>query len=339
MNINRIHISGFKSLLDVNMPMNKAKDEANVIIGPNGAGKTNVLLALRMLNQMHMSRLGPFVREHGGADKLISFDADEIKIRIEMKDGPNEYKYKATFSRAYSDKENLQVKEECFRYCMDIEEKVDNSVIKKFLRNCNIYEFNARGIKIGMKLWDASDHKILHPQGYNLSSVLGHLASEYKQTYKNINYQVSRLLPMFEEFHLHKKFNRSLTLKWKVKGNERFFDENNTSDAAARLMALVTLLHLPKEMLPKLLLLDEVDKGLHPVAVELLGYMVQGLSRKVQVIVTTHSPDFVDLFPLHNILVFNSYNGYTEYNEIHENPMGSMSTAELWQKNLIGGRP
>lgn len=60
-----------------------------------------------------------------------------------------------------------------------------------------------------------------------------------------------------------------------------------TSDGALRFFALVTLLNLPPEMLPDVMLLDEPELGLHPAAIALIGDMIKALANDRQIIAAT----------------------------------------------------
>ena len=103
-------------------------------------------------------------------------------------------------------------------------------------------------------------------------------------------------------------------------------------------------MNLPPEMLPAILLLDEPELGLHPAAVALVGGMIKALAEKKQVIVATQSPLLVDAFDLSEIVVVELRDGQTQFKRLDPDAYrvwldDNFTTGELWQKNLLGGRP
>ena len=92
---------------------------------------------------------------------------------------------------------------------------------------------------------------------------------------------------------------------------DKTFGAHLTSDGSLRFFALVTLLNLPPEMLPNVLLLDEPELGLHPAAVALVGSMIKSLAVDRQVIVATQSPLLVDVFDCDEIVVLDLQDGRT----------------------------
>ena len=97
-------------------------------------------------------------------------------------------------------------------------------------------------------------------------------------------------------------------------------------------------------MLPDVLLLDGPELGLHPVAVALIGDMIKALSGDLQIIVATQSPLLVDVFDLDEIVVLDLHNGSTTVRRLDPDAYrewldDSFTPGELWQKNLLGGRP
>ena len=132
-------------------------------------------------------------------------------------------------------------------------------------------------------------------------------------------------------------------MRWKAKGTDKTFGAHLTSDGSLRFFALTTLLNLPPEMLTDVILLDEPELGLHPAAMTLVGGMIQALGRDRQVIVATQSPLLVDTFSLNEIIVLELQDGETKIRRLdpneYQNWLKEYTTGELWQKNLLGGRP
>ena len=117
-----------------------------------------------------------------------------------------------------------------------------------------------------------------------------------------------------------------------------------TSDGSLRFFALVTLLNLPSEMMPSVLLLDEPELGLHPQAVELIGQMIRRVGLERQVIVATQSPLLVDVFDLDQVIVLDLDDGRTTCRQL--DPVDyqhwlddDFAPSDLWWKNVLGGNP
>ena len=216
--------------------------------------------------------------------------------------------------------------------------------IVNLLRNCAVYQFHdtSSGSNLQTK-WDVSENNQLRSHGGNLAAVLYRLEHEDIRRFDLICRQIGRILPGFDRFVIDEDYGRVL-LRWKSKWGEKIFGPHITSDGSLRFFALVTLLNLPPEMLPDVILLDEPELGLHPAAITLVGGMIRSLSQERQVIMATQSPLMVDAFDLEETIVLELQNGRTEFRRLDPNDYklwldDNYTQGELWQKNLLGGRP
>ena len=368
-----VRIRGFRSLADVELSGLGAN---SVLIGSNGSGKSNFMRFFEMLSWMVRSRaLGEFVEKYGGADDQLfggnsvtpRMDA-EVALRTEA--GRNDYR----FSLTHAHPDRFMFTEEAFRFSRSgwlteaswnhlgsghreagIVEAAHSTgssefnpatarVIVHLLRSCSVYQFHDTSDTSNFKKrWEAEDNATLRTHGGNLAAVLHRLEQEDNRRFEHICQHIARVLPVFDRFEVEESYGRVL-LRWKARGNEKTFGAHLTSDGSLRFFALVTLLNLPREMLPDVLLLDEPELGLHPVAIALVGNMIKALAGDVQIIVATQSPLLVDVFELDEIVVLDLDDGRSVFRRLDADTYrtwldDSFTPGELWQKNLLGGRP
>ena len=370
--IESLHIKGFRSLADVEI---NEMPNATVLIGANGSGKSNVVRFFEIMNWMiGARRLDEFVQRQGGADDQL-FGGNKISLGIEAElamrtdAGRNDYRF--ALARAHPDR--FMFTEEAFRFTRDglgasapwqsirsghTEAKIVEAVqpaasvdidheaagmLVRLFRRCAVYQFHDTSDESRLKAnWEAEDSSTLRSDGGNLAAVLLRIEREDLRRFNFICDFIRRALPVFDRFQIEEVYGRVL-LRWKAKGMAKTIGAHLTSDGSLRLFALVTLLNLPPEMLPDVLILDEPELGLHPDAVALIGDMIKVLAEERQVIVATQSPLLVDQFCLDEILVLELRDRRTEIHRCDESEyrvwLDEYTTGEIWQKNLIGGCP
>jgi predicted ATPase len=150
------------------------------------------------------------------------------------------------------------------------------------------------------------------------------------------------ILPFFADFELEPEFDRVL-LQWRERGTDRIFDAGQAADGMLRILALVALLQQPEFDLPDVLILDEPELGLHPYAIEIIAALIRSASEKVQVILATQSVSLIDRFNPEDIVVVNRAGRESSFQRLAKDDLkewlDAYSVSELWEKNVIGGRP
>ena len=368
--IESVSIKGFRSLADFAI---SDIPNAVVLIGANGSGKSNFIRFFEMMSWMLRSRkLAEFIERQGGADDQLfrgnrTTPRMEAEINLRTWEGRNDYR----FALSYGQPDRFFFSEERFRFSrahrstkapwndlesghreaaivdarhggLDVNEKTA-SVIVGLLRDCSTYQFHDTSDGSDLKVrWDVEDCDQLRSHGGNLAAILHRLEQEDSKRYETICRHIGRVLPVFDRFAIEPSYGK-VSLRWKAKDSDKTIGAHLTSDGSLRFFALVTLLNLPPEMLPSVVLLDEPELGLHPAAVTLVGGMIKSLAEQRQVIVATQSPLLVDAFDLGEIFVLDLEDGQTKVSKPGQSDyqqwLDEYTTGELWQKNLLGGRP
>ena len=375
--IESLHVEGFRTLADL-----KIDDLPNpaVLIGANGSGKSNLIRFFEMMATMIRDRrLNEFVQLYGGADDQL-FGGNRTSKRINAKlgvrteSGRSDYR----FTLAYSQPDRFLFTDEAYRFTRDgcdakeswqeigsghTEAKIFEAAesagssdvnqrsaeaLVQMLRHCAVHQFHDTSFYSPLKTaCDPTENAYLRSDGRNLAAVLLRLERDNPRRFKSICKFIQRIIPNFDRFQIEES-NTPFLLQWRAKGMDKTIGAHLSSDDSLRFFALATLLNLPPEMLPNVLLIDEPELGLHPVAVNLIGNMIKVLARERQVIVATQSPHLVDVFGLDEIFVLELENGRTGFHRydkgkyaewLKERWLDEYSTGELWEKNLIGGRP
>ena len=369
--IHAIHIQGFRSLADVAL---QELPDVTVLLGANGAGKSNIVRFFEMLRWMLKDhRLERFVALNGGADDQL-FRGSHTTKRIHAETVVQTVtepgildRYAFELVQAHPDRLIFGF-EEAERYYVDTNSSASWSnihggyteaelyyaaksertdihgecarAVADLLGTCCVFQYH--DTDKFKKKWDAEENFRLLGHGENLAPILLQLEQRHTRRYERLCRQIARVLPGFDHFEIEEA-NRTAILRWRAVGTDKSFGAHLTSDGSLRFFALATLLNLPPEMLPDLILLDEPELGLHPAAISLVAGLIKSLSSHKQFIVATQSPLLVDAFGLDEIIVLGLRDGRTEVRTFDEDEyrhwLDDYSTGELWQKNLIGGRP
>jgi len=370
--IDSISIKGFRSLADVSV---SGLSDVVVMIGPNGSGKSNVIRFFEMLIWMLKSRrLAEFVARNGGADDQLfggSKRTSKIEAAVALRTGVEtcDYRFSLTFARP----DNLRVGRETIAWGKDGEEpnawhisprgRIESEIIEdlqdakkaprsagsaltmlRLLSDHQVYQFHDTSDTSYMKIsWDISDNHHLLSDGRNLAAVLHRLEHEDVRRFDVICRHIGRVLPGFDRFIIEESYGK-VFLRWKAKWTDKTFGAHLTSDGSLRFFALVTLLNLPSEMLPSVILLDEPELGLHPAAIGLVADMIKQLSHDKQIFVATQSPLLMDEFELDEIIVLDLEDGRTKLRKLNGDDYkvwldDDYTPSQLWHKNVLGGRP
>lgn len=372
--IHRLKVQGFRSLRDVDIDL----PPLAVLIGANGAGKSNLLRFVEMLSWMlRAQNLAEFVERHGGGDDQLFLGARQTPrmdalVSIHSGRGLNEYRFALVHAPA---KDRLMFVQESFRYSQDgrgtqapwneldgggtearIVEVANSATepqklrqtartLVHLLKRCGTFQFHDTSAQAPIKThWDATDYYSLRSHGGNLAAVLLHLRDEHFKRYRLIERHITRVLPSFRAFELESVAGR-VQLRWRGAHEYKTFGPHLTSDGSLRLFCLITLLNLPPEMLPDVILIDEPELGLHPAAISLVAEMVSQVAQQRQVILSTQSPYLVDCFAIEHLVVADLEGDATRLRVLNPDDYRSWLQEEdfglssLWLRNIIGGRP
>jgi predicted ATPase len=172
--------------------------------------------------------------------------------------------------------------------------------------------------------------------------------ASYEKYYNRIVRHIQRVMPQFGDFDLEliPGSGEYVRLNWRDSFNgDYLFDPHQISDGSLRFMALAALLLQPPDLLPKFIVLDEPELGLHPAAISELAGMVKIAAQHTQVLLATQSTRLVDEFDLENLVIVerDPEKHCSVFKKLQaeqlEDWLARYSLSELWEKNVLGGQP
>jgi len=141
----------------------------------------------------------------------------------------------------------------------------------------------------------ARHEKRVDPDGQNLISVLHTLYTGDRDFKKEINLAMTAAFgDDFEELTFPPVADQRIQLKLRWKSLRREQSAADLSDGTLRFLLLLTVLASPTP--PPLIAIDEPETGLHPSMLPIVAEYAVDAATRTQVILTTHSPQFLDAF-------------------------------------------
>lgn len=326
--LREIRFQNFRALKKAALPLSRV----TLIVGPNGCGKSTVLQAIRLLSG-HKDQRTKY-------DDLVSVDQRGGNRSVEVKfvwdvEGPES----ATVLKW--DRGNQSSRGSS---------RGESEEIKLFTSRIRVFSLVPTAIAQPVQL---VPNVQLEPNGTGLAGVLDNLRDTLPDRFNAFNTEMSKWLPEYDQivFSVPTPGSKEFSLRRRQDGLDVL--SRDLSDGTLFSLALLALAYLPSP--PLLIGLEEPDHGIHPRllrrvhdAIHRLAYPEDFGDKRppTQVIATTHSPYFLDLFKEHpeevvfadkdaNGVKFQRLKDRPRMDEIlPDGPLG-----ELWYSGVLGGVP
>ncbi|MBN2025023.1 MAG: AAA family ATPase [Pirellulales bacterium] len=335
--IEAIDFRNFKILRDATLPL----DWCNILVGPNGSGKSTVLQALAAAGKPGEHRgpefasLGERAKENPLVELTLHWGGARHGVHTHIR-------WDCTDRRGYR-------QENTFSHGVDHWLPDD---IKGLLAQIQVFSLDAQAIA---KPGDVTHAPVLDSNGGGLVAVMDAMRDDHPDRFKALSEQIRHWLPEFDRIHFDrptgKKGSKSLVLG--LARSPEKLPACDLSDGTLIVLALLTLAYLPTP--PPIVCLEEPDRGIHPRLLRCVQDAMYRLSHPealgedraaVQVIATTHSPYFLDLFRDHpeEIIVADRVDDTVRFRRVADQPhlqdiLGSAPLGDAWFSGILGGVP
>jgi predicted ATPase len=328
--IESIQFENFKALRKCTLPLSRC----TVLIGQNGSGKSTVLQALEAFSSAQtLSR-----------ENVVSVSAPKhatVKVSLHWPEPCKgiasvlEWESSGNCSKGLENPSG---------------ERHDSWDLNAFQTGIRIFSLDATAIAGSVPM--GANIKLAR-DGAGLAGVLTHLQDRHRERFDALNDELARWLPEFDcvMFDFDDQSHRLFSLR--TRDGQHEIRAADLSNGTLITLAMLTLAHLPEP--PTLIGLEEPDRGIHPRLLRRVQDAIYHLShpesckdtrKPVQVIATTHSPYFVDLFKDHpeEIVVANKTGQDVQFERISERPhfkeiLEDAPLGEAWFTGILGGVP
>lgn len=353
--LRKVQIKGFKSIASAEIELR----DLNVVIGANGSGKSNLIGVFRLLErvlshnlQLHVASEPDRLLHHGRkVTSAIELDLQYSTLGYAFTLAPStdtlifgsERVAFSALPKLYETLGQGHRESKLQEAAGSVARRLPKHVLAQVAGQV-VHHFHDTSDSAPTKqASDVADNRALRPDASNLAAYLYLLQEKHPVAFRHIEEHVRLVAPFFDCFVLapSRLNEKKIKLEWRQKGSEAYFDGYALSDGTLRFICLATLLLQPSP--PSLILLDEPELGLHPYAIHILAEMLEAAAKRSQVLLATQSVTLLNQFNPADVLVAENEGGATTFKPLDEKALerwlADFSLGELWEKNVLGGRP
>ncbi|GAA3434487.1 AAA family ATPase [Kutzneria kofuensis] len=326
--ITRVRLRNYKSIESCDVELGPL----TLLVGPNGSGKSNFLDALQFVADALNTNLENALRERGGFRSVSRFGESEVEIEITLGSGVQTRGYRVVLAPV--DGVSYRVVSEAWKYSDSSEWSVDvfdgpehiglprGRIGERHLPVLKVLSGFRSFSPIPEQMRDISRPDLgdrLLRDGSNAPNVIARLESHdppAKQLVEEYLRLVVDGLTGVESRQISSW--RALFFKQEIEGvsQPREFDALSMSDGTLHALGVLIALFEGAETVG----IEEPESGLHPAAAAVLMDALRDSAHRRQVIVTTHSPDLLDVPGLQpsEVLAVRSVRGKTVIGRLND---------------------
>jgi len=182
------------------------------------------------------------------------------------------------------------------------------SALRKFITGWHLSYLTADNTRT---IPEAGAQERLSPTGNNLPNVIQYLSEQHPERLEKILDILSYRVPRLEKVEASIMQDGRLLLQIKDAPFATLILAKFASDGTLKMLAYLTVLHDPDP--PQLIGIEEPENHLHPRLLPELAEECRAASANTQLMVTTHSPFFIDgIRPQELWVLYRDENGYTQ---------------------------
>ncbi len=330
--ITKLRIKSFRSLKHINLPLNAL----NILCGLNGAGKSNIVDSIRFLKDALRFGLKEAIAKRGGIKDILckasheneiqfclefsksqltgfysfSIEIQEIhfnlkneKLSIQANKNNKDYKtiHFDSTQKTLTAEQNGKIKPiiypDTIINSQDLALPALRSIsteindVFQLLTNISFYNIIPGQLRVPQILTEPYP---LDEQGKNLCSTLRYLQEKADNT--------SLLNSLKAAIHNFNKYSTELIGEYLVTRihylPDRRFELSQESEGTLKLLGLLTAMNQFVTKPDSLFIVEEPELNIYPETTSIIGEAIKELSLYNQVVITSHSPDLIDIFPV-----------------------------------------
>ncbi len=313
--ITQLEVKNFRCFTDATLDL----ERLTVLVGPNGAGKSSLVDALKFLRDALLGGLPAALAPRGGIDAVRyrgdAADGEEVSLRVTFTLGELTGNYSFTLGGERGG--NYHVKEESGSVAREGRDPIwytrkpgevpptalmlrfyasgepDLRQAYEFLTNLSFYNISPDALR---PLQSPTNPAPLEDDGNNLYGVLQDLKQTYPRDAAALEAALARILGDVQGYQVYPAGGYLIT---ELNHSDPQASSTSTfplkleSDGTLRVLGILAACY---QRPPRpLLVLEEPELTVHPDALSRLWEEIQTASEHSQVILTTHSPDLLDM--------------------------------------------
>jgi len=343
--ITNIHIKNYRSLERIDLSLNSL----NILCGLNGSGKSNIIDSIRFLKESLRFGLKDAIAKRGGIKDILCKTNNENEIQFHFEFRKSEltgfysfcielkevtYNVKCEKLSININKNSIDKKSIFFDSSQKMLKVEQNGIMEPIIYPDNVVnsqdlslpalrtlstEINA----VFQLLTNSSFYNIipnqlrapqvltapcpLDEQGKNLCATLKYL--QEKTDNSALLHALKAAIHNFKNYSVSSIGEYVITHIHYVQ--DRSFELSQESEGTIKILALLAAMNQFVIKSSSLFVVEEPELNIYPETTHVIGEAIKELSLHNQVLITSHSPDLIDIFPVETLKVVQKNNDVT----------------------------